>query len=98
MKTAGAAAPARPDAETQVIHRQLRRRDNVEDADERLHAVEFAAHIFAKHAALEVGQNNLGLQGSASLRRFASAAKQPATQREEQDQTERDPVDGEKRE
>ena len=76
MKPTGAAAPARPDAEPQVIDRQFRRRNDVEHADERLHAVEFAAHVFAQHAALEVGQDGLGLQ-CAILRLFASAAKQP---------------------
>ena len=55
MKSAGAAAPARPDAKPHVIHRQLRRGDDVEHADQRLHAVEFAAHIFTQHAALEIG-------------------------------------------
>ncbi len=54
MKPARAAAPASPDAEPHVIDRQLRGRDDVEDADQGLHAVEFAAHILAEHAALEI--------------------------------------------
>ena len=55
MKPARAAAPARPDAEAQVIDRQFRRGHDVEHPDKRLHAVEFAAYILAEHAALEVG-------------------------------------------
>ena len=54
MKASGAAAPARPDAKAQVIHRQFRRGHDVEHADQRLHAVEFAAHIFTENAALKV--------------------------------------------
>ena len=55
MKPARAAAPARPDAEAQVVDGEFRCRHDVEHPDKRLHAVEFAAYIFAEHAALEVG-------------------------------------------
>src|SRR2546421_6168651 len=50
------AAPARPNAQTQIIDRQRRRGNDVEHADQRIHAVEFATDVFAKDAALEVGQ------------------------------------------
>src|SRR5438876_7583333 len=51
------AAPTRPDAKTQAIDRQRRRRDNVNHADQRLHSVEFTTNIFAKQAALQIGKD-----------------------------------------
>ena len=60
LELAGPAAPARPDAQSQVIDRQGRRGDHVEHADQCVHAIEFAAHVFAEHAALQVGQNWFG--------------------------------------
>ena len=57
---ARATAPARPDAQAQIIDRQARRGHDVQNADQGLHAVEFAPDIFAEHAALQVGQNHFG--------------------------------------
>jgi hypothetical protein len=58
-----AAAPTRPNAKAQTIDWQRRRRDYVDDADEGLHPIEFAADIFAQQAALQVGKNYVGLHG-----------------------------------
>src|SRR5689334_21971130 len=52
LKLSGATAPTRPNTEPHIVNRQNGSRDNVDDANERLHPVEFAADIFAKHAAL----------------------------------------------
>jgi hypothetical protein len=49
-----AAAPPRPDAKPHVIDGERRRWNNVDDANERLHPIELAAHVFAKHCALQV--------------------------------------------
>jgi len=96
MKTPRATAPARPDAEPEIIHGQFRRRHNIEHAHQCLHAVEFAAHIFTEYAALEVGQDGLGFQGAANLPSFASAAKQPARKGKEEGEAEHDPVNRER--
>ena len=95
MKPTGAAAPARPDAKAQVIHRQFRRRHDVEHAHERLHAVEFAAHIFTEHAALEVGQDGLGLQGATEPTPFRVSGQAIRGSKPRADHAKHDAVNGE---
>ena len=69
--------------------------DDIEHADERLHAVELAADIFAQHAALQIGQNWFGFQ----VRSLPFAPRQSATtERHEQDEAEQDAIDRERRE
>jgi len=55
-----AAAPTCPDAKPHIINRQRRRRDHVEHSDERVHPVELAPHVLAKHAALQIREDRLG--------------------------------------
>src|SRR5713101_153687 len=57
LEFASATAPARPNAQPQIIDRQRRHGNDVEHADQRIHTVEFATDIFAQQAALQVGQN-----------------------------------------
>src|SRR5947208_13420472 len=54
-----ATTPARPDTEAKGVHRQDRRWDDVDHADERLHAVDLATDVLAEDAALEVGKNRV---------------------------------------
>src|SRR5689334_2009038 len=76
MEPPGAAAPAGPNAEAKIIHRQLRSRNNVEHADEGLHPVKLTTHILAENAALEVGQDGLSLHGrNLRTRRKAESRK-----------------------
>src|SRR5438067_11447027 len=49
-----AAAPARPNTQPHAVNGKGGRRDDVDHAHEGLHAVDFAADIFAEHTALEV--------------------------------------------
>ena len=42
---AGSAAPARPNAQPQIVDRQRGRGHDVQDADQSLHSVEFAPHV-----------------------------------------------------
>src|SRR5437868_6766181 len=59
VKFAGTAAPAGPDTQTHVADWQLRCWYNIDDADERLHPIEFMSHILTKHAALQIRQDNV---------------------------------------
>ena len=77
MKAPGAAAPARPDAESKIIYRQLGRRHDVEHAHQGLHPVKLAAHILAQDAALEIGQDDLSLHGGNLLERRNAESKKP---------------------
>jgi hypothetical protein len=53
------ATPTRPDAYPHTIYRQRRRGNDVEHTHERLHSIEFAAHIFADNGALQIGKNKV---------------------------------------
>jgi hypothetical protein len=75
MKSTGAAAPAGPDAESEIIHRQLGCGNDIEDADESLHPVKLATHVLAQDAALEIGQDDLSLHGG-NLRVSENAERQ----------------------
>ena len=83
-----AAAPARPNTKPQVIDRQRWRGNDVEDADQRVHAVELATHIFAKHAALQIGKDRFS--------RFH--LNKTAHQEDYQNQAEYDPINRKRRE
>jgi hypothetical protein len=58
-ESSGAAAPARPDTEPKVIDRQRLGGNHIDHANERLHAIVFAANVLAKHAALQVRQDGI---------------------------------------
>src|SRR5712692_8308141 len=47
LEFTSAAAPARPNAQPQIIDRQRRRGDDVEHADQSIHAVELATDVLA---------------------------------------------------
>jgi len=85
-KPAGPAAPPAPDAETEIVDWKARRRNHIEHADQCLHSIEFAAHILAQDAALEIGQNGVG-----SFHRFLD---QPAQHQHRQHDREQDAING----
>jgi hypothetical protein len=60
LEFSGATTPTRPDAKPHIINRQRRRRDHVEHSHERVHPVELAPHVLAKHAALQIREDRLG--------------------------------------
>jgi len=54
-----AAAPARPDTKSKKVDRKRLGGNHIDHANECLHAVEFAANVFAKHTALQVRQDGV---------------------------------------
>src|SRR5213082_1660787 len=84
LEFTSAAAPARPNAQPQIIDRQRRRGDNIEHADQSIHAVELATDVLAQHAALQVGEN--------CFRAFHRFLNRTAHQQNDQNDCQCDPV------
>jgi hypothetical protein len=83
------AAPARPDTESKIIDRERLDGNHFDHVDERLHVIEFAANVFAKHIALQVGRISSS---------FTLALDQTAGDEHQQCDAEHDPVKGKGRE
>src|SRR6266480_1572643 len=86
---ASAAAPARPNAQAQIIDRQRWRGDDIEHADQSIHAVELATDVLAQHATLQVGENCF-----CGFHRFLNRT---AHQQNDQNDCQCDPVNCERR-
>ena len=61
------AAPACPDTKPHIIYRQSRGGNNIDHADKRLHAVEFAANVFTQHTTLQIREHDIGFHGRVQI-------------------------------